>query len=281
MTRLTRAVVLSTLVAGFATAAGAQATDVRRSPSLVRVQVTDSAGAPVDGAEIALMRGLKTVIASARTNNAGEHEFLVDLDSTDYSIVSRKIGYARGDRFIAAERSTIDAKVVMKKLPGLPAVTVTAINLKRKSYHLDADDIVNADKVVNDGLDIVRFLKPDMASSRSGGVTAGCPPMQNIWINGRWFPGNYVITDPLVRIRLRTAPRGVQMIGSGNATILSELAPEHIAEMNYVDCFEKNETKRVGAINALFVTLKPGVDYRLGYGTFVAGDTTAVATARR
>jgi hypothetical protein len=279
MTRSFRVVPLLAIVVA-STAASAQ-TDVRRAPSLVRVHVADSAGAPVADAEVSLMRGLKTVVATARTNSAGQHEFMVDLDSTDYSVVARKVGYTRGDRFIAVERNAVDANITMKQLPSLPAVTVTAVNLKRQSYHLDADDIANAPQAVNDGLDIVRFIKPDMASSRSGGLGAGCGAMQNIWVNGRWYPGNYVIVDPLVRTRMKTMPRGVQMIGVGNATLLSELAPEHIAEMNYVDCFEKNETKRVGAINALFVTLKPGVDYRKGYGTFVTGDTATVVSARR
>jgi hypothetical protein len=278
-----RALILATLVAGPAAALGAQAkaTDVRRDPALVRVQVMDSTGTPIEGAEVSLMRGLRTVLATARTNQAGEHEFLVDRDSTDYSVVARKVGYARGDRFIAVEKAAMDARVIMRQLPSLPAVTVTAVNLKRKSYHLDADDIASSETHVNDALDIVRFIKPDMATSRSGGVGAGCSAMQNIWVNGRWYPASYVIVDPTMRLRLRVMSRGMQMMGSGNATILSEIAPEHIAEMNYVDCFEKNETKRVGAINALFVTLKPGVGYRLGYGTYVAADTATVVSSRK
>lgn len=276
-----RAVLLSSALCALSSAVTAQATDTRRAPALLRVQVMDSTGTPVEGAEVSLMRGLRTVLSTARTNHAGEHEFLVDRDSTDYSLVARKVGYARGDRFIAVDKAAVDARVIMKQLPSLPAVTVTAVNLKRKSYHLDADDIEISNTHVEDALDIVRFIKPDMATSRSGGVGAGCPALQNIWVNGRWYPAGYVIVDPTMGLRMRVMSRGMRMMGPGNATILSEIAPEHIAEMNYVDCFEKNETKRVGAINALFVTLKPGVGYRLGLGTYVAADTATVVAARK
>jgi hypothetical protein len=282
MTRSFRLVPL--LAMAVAVAAASAQTDVRRAPSLVRVHVTDSLGAPVEGAEISLVRGLKTVVATARSSAAGDHEFLVDLDSSALSAVVRKIGYSRGDRFFNVERAAVDARVTIKRLSDLPAVTVTAVNLRQKSYHLDADDIANSPTYVGDGIDIIRFIKPDMATSRSGSwsgrPSGGCAGMQNIWINGRWYPGGYVLVDPVVQTRMRTMGRGVSRIGAGNLTILSELAPEHIAEMNFSDCFEPNKLKRPGATNALFVTLKPGVDFRLGYGSFVVGDTAVVASRK-
>lgn len=267
-----------------AAAAGAQATDVRRPPSLIRVHVTDSAGAPVPDAEVALMRGLKQVLASARTNATGDHEFLVELDSTDYSVVARKIGYTRGDRFIAVERAAVNAHVVMKVIPAnaLPTVTVLVEDLKRKSYHIDADDIAATDVPVRDALEIVYRLRPEMLVSRSGswsGRVSVCPPLSNVWVNGRRYPGGFVIVDPMVTARMRSAGRGIQRVGMGNLTILSEIAPEHVSEMNYRDCFE-NTMKRVGANNALFIVLKPGVDYRPGSGSYVIGDTARVVVAR-
>lgn len=284
LTLLTATSLLAAGVTGVAGEAGAQATDVRRPPSLIRVQVIDTTGAAVGDVELTLMRGLRQVIASARTNAAGGHEFLVDLDSTDYSIVARKIGYARGDRFIAVERATVSAVVTLKPLPTneLPAVTITAVDLRRRSYHLEADDIAASDVPVRDALDIVHRLRPDMLVSRSGswsGRVSVCPPLTNIWVNGRRYPGDFVIVDPFTVARMRTAGRGIQRVGMGNLTILSEIAPEHVAEMNYRDCFDDN-MKRVGANNALFIVLKAGVDYRPGRPSFVVGDTTQVVVAR-
>jgi hypothetical protein len=274
-------------VAVLATASGAlqaQSTDARRSPSIIHVQVADSLGKPIDNAEVSLMRGLKTVVASGRTNEAGQHEFIVDLDSTDYSVVARKIGYARGDRFVAVEKNAVDALVTMRQLESnsLPTVTVTARDLKRESYHIDADEIASTKVPVNDALDILYRLRPDMLVSRSGswsGKGGVCPPLSNVWVNGKRYLGAFTISDPFVVARMRAAGKGVQRIGGGNMTILSEIAPEHISEMNYRDCFETN-MKKVGSNNAIFITLKPGVDYSHGRGTFVVGDTVVVAARK-
>src|SRR6185369_456701 len=126
-------------LAAVAVMAHAQATDARKTPSTIRVYVADSLGMAVADAEVTLLRGLKEKVATARTNAAGEHAFIVDLDSSDYSVMARKIGYARGDRFFAAEHTVTDVRVTMKRAEGtLPAVTVTETNYKQKSYHIDA-----------------------------------------------------------------------------------------------------------------------------------------------
>jgi hypothetical protein len=173
----------------------------------------------------------------------------------------------------------------MNRIQGnLPSVTVTAAaDLRRKSYHIDADDIAGASDYVNDALDIVARLRPDMITSRAGspsGRSSMCPAMQDIWVNGRRYPADFVIANPLAVSRAKGIGRGLQRTKPGTVTILSEIQPEHIAEMNYRDCFD-DTMKRTGTNNALFVTLKPGVSYKLGYGTFVIGDTSAVAAARQ
>lgn len=264
-------------------AARGQATDARRAPAIVRVHVTDSLGAPIADAEVTIQRGLKQSVATARTDAGGEHAFIVDLDSSDYSVVARKIGYARGDRFFVAERSTVDARVTMKRVQGtLPAVTVTAVDLKRKSYHIDADEIADATVFVNDALDIVLRLRPDMILSRSGSLGArtriGCPSLSYIWVNGKRFLADYVIVNPAVQMRARGVGNRIGRMAPGNATILSEIGPEHVAELEYRDCFQPSVDRMVGSVNALFITLKPGVDYRPGAPSYVTGDTIKVAS---
>ena len=286
--RLTRFAVSAALALGvFAGAvhatAHAQTTDARRAPATVRVYVTDSLGAPITDAEVTILRGLKQSVAVARTDERGEHAFIVDLDSSDYSVVARKVGYVRGDRFFAAERSTVDARVRMKRVGGtLPVVTVTAVDLKRKSYHIDADEIADAKVFVNDALDIVHRLRPDMILSRSGSLGArtriGCPPLSYVWVNGRRFLADYIIVDPAVQMRARGVGNRIGRMAPGNATILSEIEPEHIAGMDYHDCFEPAVDRMVGSVNALFITLKPGVDYRPGSRSYVTGDSIKVAS---
>lgn len=282
---LTWGLVLVALMYAAATL-GAQTTDARKVPSKVRVHVADSTGAPVADAEVSLVRGLKTIVASGRTNNAGDHDFIVDLDSSEYSVVSRKIGYTRGDRFFAAERNVVDAAVTMKRIEGTlaPVTVTTPADLKRKSYHIDADDITDAKMPVRDALDVVDRLRPDMILSRSGNWggrnRAGCPALTNIWVNGRRYDGKFVIVNDQVAMRAKGAGNRAARMGTGNMTILSEISPEHIAEMNYRDCFESN-SKTIGSTNALYITLKPGVGYRFGRYSYVVGDTTEVAPAKK
>lgn len=291
---MTRTLRLSRSAAPFALALGmiagaaheqarAQATDARRAPSTIRVQVADSLGVPIADAEVTIMRGLKQVVSTARTDALGEHSFIVDLDSSDYSVVARRVGFARGDRFFAAEKTNQTARVKMKRIEGtLPSVTITAVDLKRKSYHIDSDEIAGAEVLVHDALDIVSRLRPDMILSRSGSAAAhtriGCPSLSYIWVNGTRFLADYVFADPIVQMRQRGGRANkLSKIAPGNATILSEIEPEHISEMNYHDCFEQPISRMIGSVNALFITLKPGVGYRPGSHSFVTADTVGVA----
>ena len=261
---------------------GAQATDARRAPSTVRVHVADSLGVPIEDAEVSLVRGLKQVVATGRTSAGGDHDFVVDLDSSDYSVVARKMGFSRGDRFFAAERIVVDANVTMHRIEGsLPAVTIRAVDFKRKSYYIDADEIADAKMIVNDALDIVHRLRPDMILSRSGSLGGrtriGCPSLSYIWVNGKRYLAEYLIVDPIVQMRARGKGNPLGKMALGHATILSEIAPEHIAEMHYRDCFEPAVDRKVGSINALFITLKSGVDYRPGRASFVLDEAAEVA----
>ena len=99
-------------------------------------------------------------------------------------------------------------------------------------------------------------------------------------MNGKRYLADYVIVNPTVQMRARGAGNRIGRMAPGNATILSEIRPEHVAEMNYHDCFEQAVDRKVGSVNALFITLKPGVDYRPGAPSYVVGDTAPVVTAR-
>src|SRR6185503_6678690 len=57
-------------------------------------------------------------------------------------------------------------------------------------------------------------------------------------------------------------------------TVLSEIKPEHIAEMTYIDSMDSSIGK-IGSEGGLFIVLKPGVAYDPGKDTYVQ----AVATS--
>jgi hypothetical protein len=105
-----------------------------------------------------------------------------------------------------------------------------------------------------------------MLTSR-GGCNTGA---QEVWVNGK-------------RIRLPLYPTGLAaaraFVGVPPharfsyvpVSVLSEIAPEHIAEIHYHDCFDTSMAA-VGNNNAIFVILKPGVYYQQDVGSFVISE---------
>jgi hypothetical protein len=174
----------------------------------------------------------------------------------------RKIGYKRGDRFFDVgprDTAAITITVAKPKSTELAAVNVTArADLRYASYHLDADDIEKADIPLLDGWDGVKKLRPDMLTSR-GGCRTG---VQEVWVNVSHRP----TLEPTGTVA-SSASASRRARGSATCGPLSEIAPEHISELIYKDCFD--QVAMVGATNAVFVVLKPGVVYQQDVGSFV------------
>ena len=256
-------------VASLGTIAGAQPA----RPTVVRVVAVDSSGAAVRSAELTITRGLRDVVARGTTDSLGAATLVVAgiSDSTDLQVTMRKLGYARGDRFFTAapHDTTVVGLMVPIPVTALAPVAVRAhASLEYKSYHLDADDITKSDAPFIDAWDVVKRLRPDMLTSRGGCATG----IQEVWVNGK-------------RIRLPLLPTGMArahaLVGvPPNArftyvpvTVLSEIAPEHVAEMTYHDCSDTSMAV-VGSTNALFIVLKPGVEYVQDVGSFVVEPTS-------
>jgi hypothetical protein len=167
------AIALALLVCGSALAvARAQGT----ASTVVRVSVTDSAGAPAAGADVSVIKNLNDIVARGTTDDAGRSVLSVKHDAGNYQVVVRKIGYRRADRFFPASgRDSAVFAVTLSRLPlTLPEVKVTAQeDAKRKSYHIDAEEIANSDRPLQDALDVVVKLRPDMVWGRRG-------PPQNV-----------------------------------------------------------------------------------------------------
>src|SRR3954469_23611428 len=131
-----------------------------------------------------------------------------------------------------------------------------------------ADEIENADGYLENGWEVVKALRPVMLTSRGGCATGA----QEVWVNGK-------------RIRLPLYPTGLAaqraLVGAPPRTrvtyvpisVMSDIAPEHIAEIHYKDCFDHSMAV-VGTNNAIFITLKPGVEYIQDVGSFVMDEAT-------
>jgi hypothetical protein len=251
-------------IVGLAGAANAQAP----ATTLVRVTARDSTGAVIPSAELTVTRGLRDILAKGTTDDGGHAVLRVDIKETeDLQVTMRKIGYARGDRFFeVSPQGTADVAITVARRPStnLAPVTVTAQrDFKRASYHLDADEIDTTHVYADNAWELIKRLRPDMLTSRGGCATG----VQEVWVNG-------------TRIRLPLRPTGMAaaraLVGVPPrarfsyipVSVLSDIAPEHILEINYHDCFDSSMAV-VGSVNAMFIVLKPGVVYQQDVGSFV------------
>ena len=234
----------------------------------LRVSARDSSEVPIAGAELTVTRGLHDVLARGTTDDNGLGLLSFEAsDSLDLQVTMRKIGFARTDHFFGA--APMDTAVVMlvaarNKNNTLDAVKITAKrDVKTASYEVNADDIANTDQTLFDGFDILKKMRPDILTSR-GGCRTG---VQNVWVNGKRIvyplPANTIAAQ---RARVGVPPRARFTYAA--ISVLTDIAPEHIEEMIYKDCFDHSMAV-VGSQDALFIILKPGVGYERGVGSFV------------
>jgi len=269
---------------------GTAATNIRAQQPhdlVIHVVVVDTARRPMPGVELSVVRGLNQQIANGTTDSSGRSDLRVAHDSGAYQVVARRIGYQRAVHFFAkAFGDTIGIQLEMRRaVQVLEAVAVTEKqDLATKSYHIDADEIANSNRTIIDATDILTKLRPDMLDGRSGMCA-----LQNVWVNGRYI--EFAPNNDHALLRRGTAPtapearpvfsgkggmspRGLRSTPQQRAadvawSVLSTIKPEHIDEINYVDCFKDPVHKR-NSDNAVYVVLKPGVDFISGIGSFVA-----------
>src|SRR6185312_6988277 len=98
------------------------------------------------------------------------------------------------------------------------------------------------------------------------------PLETNVWVNGRRI--RIMPPDEAVVARQHGILAG---LSKPSMTVLSEIKPEHIAEMTYIDSMD-NSVGKIGSEGGLFVVLKPGVVYEPGKETYVQAVATSDAT---
>lgn len=291
---------VASIVGLIGAAAGAQSVPAARVTVVVRDSTT-----VVSGADVSIVVGVKEARASGLTDDLGRVTLTVPAPdaSVDYQLVVRKIGYGRADRFIRVTRDSMSFDIALRRVVQelSPVVVTAAEDLKRKSYHVGADDIASSTAVLMDATDILAKLKPDMICGRSCNPFANnavrtrnpvracpgltflqrqrtrCPTVDtlpsyttNVWVNGRRI--RIAIPDDAAVARQHGALAG---LSPSSMTVLSEIKPEHIEEMTYVDEWDTSIDK-LGAQGGLFVVLKAGVGYEPGKESYVLPpDTTS------
>lgn len=270
----------------------------------VRLTVVDSAGGPVRGADVSIVRGLHEIVGHGMTDAAGRATILVTRDMAELQAAARRVGFEPATRFFTVSAGDgIDVALVLRRtVQSLAPVKVTAAeDAKRKSYHLDADVIANSSRPLFDAMDVVTKLIPDIMDGRTGkGFDCG---VQDVWVNGMRIlfpPSNDIVQARIGKVPppapaptlvlqgdggsgRRLPMTAVQRVDSTVWLTLASIKPEHIAEMTYEDCFSKVVTDRTHASRALFVVLKPGVGYDTKHGSYVVASEdskTRVGAAR-
>ena len=286
--------ILALLFAGGAASARGQSAQ-RLS---VEIHVRDTANVPVAGADVAIVRGISEVKAAGTTADDGRIVLQVDVVPGDLQLVTRKIGYERADRFFRTTGGALSFDVVLRRaVQQLDPVRVTASeDIKRKSYHIDADEIAAHADVLFDASDILAKLRPDMICGRScrpmasAGVRVqtparACPSLvllevrtrcpktesppslaTNVWVNGQRI--RLVAPDEAAVARQHGILAGLL---PGTMSVLSEIKPEHIAEITYLDSTD-NTVGTIGSNDALFIVLKRGVGYQPGKPSYVVAE---------
>jgi len=265
--------ILTRLASALAIAALAGAANAQTAPrTLVRVTARDSTGAVIPSAELTVKRGLNDVIARGTTDDGGHAVLSVDLKETeDLQVSMRKIGYSRGDRFFEAKpQGTADVTITVGRRPTTSLAPVTVIaerDFKRASYHLDADQIDSANVFADNAWELIKRMRPDMLTSRGGCATGA----REVWVNGKrirlpLYPTGMAAARAFVGVPPRARFSYVPV------SVMSDIAPEHILEINYHDCFDTSMAA-VGSVDAIFIVLKPGVVYQQDVGSFVIETT--------
>jgi hypothetical protein len=253
---------------------------------IVRLHVAAADGSAVEGVAFSVRDSAKAATATAVSDASGRAMVRLTTVSTELQYSARKIGWTGGDgRVSVSARDTIDIEVRLERTAQL-LDTVRTIDTHERilsnNYDLGAAEIAASHRYITDAFDALRDLRPSMLGDRM----RYCPYLQNLWVNGVRQPlGPW---EPIVPFT--SAGSGVRADGSGRRPLragglpahapagspLALIKSEHIAELHYTSCWQSSAVGMHGE-NALFVILKPGVDFDLRHGSHVIDSAAARA----
>ncbi len=282
------------LVAVAAHHAAAQGAPQTRT-TVIRVRASDTTNRPIARADLSVLTGMTTIL-TASTDDRGQRIIRIARDSRDYNLVVRSIGYERADRFFTATgNDTLEFDITMHRVVAkLATVEVSAEARGREhDYNIGADEIAKSARYIGDGNDIIDKLRPMMRTSRApmlcnyASWAEPLPALANIWVNGKQVPifKNYqtsAVTSTKGSMKTTSnAPdenslAGDLRFGADSATmnktvfeVLHSIKPEHVAEIHYNDCLDHSNADP-DMHSALFIVLKPGIEYSFQRGSFVS-----------
>lgn len=258
-------------------------------PIVVRIRVTDPDSLGASGVAVAITGAGASPIASARTDSAGRASMSFVRHDTLVRVGLRKIGYAASvhDIVLTGTDTFSLAFTLTRSVQQLDTVRADQRRLSN-DYIIGAAEIAASKRPLLDAYDAVR-LRPQMMGDRM----RDCPYVQHLWVNGRHqplFPQEIIPFTDTPEITFST-PHGVREDGSGRPALrphafplahasaaypLALIAPKYIVEIRYTSC-TMQPVAGPRSINALFISLKPGVAFDVKRGAYIADSAAARA----
>ena len=234
----------------------------------VHVRVVGPDSLPLPGVNVAISRSDVGAILIGSTDGMGAHVFSVDVGRHSYAVLARRPGFRPVERRLTiGQFDTIP--VMLQLIPARPTdLAAMRIEARPSNYILTSDQISRSRRTIRDAFEALYKIRPAMLYDRD---RCKAEKVSNVWINGRrvlWMAWNAIIAPPPATLADQRAalrnPRSRE-VDSTLATVRSE----HLEEIRLVNCWDTS-LPGIGAKNALYVTLKPGIDWDWKRGSFVA-----------
>lgn len=232
----------------------------------VRVEVHDSAGAPIPGVNVVLLKDSTEGVLFSVSDSTGRSSFSFDEDDkVTYSISTRKVGYTATQRTLdKAARDTIALSMLLTRVASLDTIHVVAapLKLERRPY-LGAAEIVASHRSILSLRDALGKLRPEIDYQSYKCVVDAQPrshmaplipishgpihiPLEaRVYVNGRWAPNEW---DPW-----------------------NSIYADHIAEIRFVNCMDSSiPGLPEQAWPSVYVLLKPGYAWDPRNGSYWA-----------
>lgn len=270
---LTRLLTISTTAAALGLCLpGTLVAQGRGDSVVVLVAVLSESGSPIAAVDVVISTSTIGAILAKQTNQAGLATFKVERSNARHAVLTRKIGWTPAEHPVEfGKADSVQMSLHLK--PAAVELDAIVVEAKRPHYMLAASEIAASRRPVRDALEALQKLKPAMLYDRDR-----CPGevVDNVWINGRrvlFMASNTPIlggrsTRTIGNVRVRTQGGRAGAEPPAVDSVLASIRVEHVQNIRLVNCWDTS-LPGVGSNNALYVSLKPGIDWDWKRGSFV------------
>lgn len=244
---------------------GQESSAVRRVVVQIRIVGPDSVALP--DVNVAISRSDVGAILVGRTDPVGRYSFLFVVQPGTYTVLARRPGFSQSEaRLTFGTSDTIRVSLALMPANATELAGVR-VETRPSNYILSSEQIRASGRPIRDAFEALRKLRPHMLYDKD---RCKAEVVENVWINGErvlFMATNAIVPAPatLADRRSRRVPRQPVAVDS----ILASVRAEHLNEIRLVNCWDTS-LPGVGAKNALYVSLKPGVDWNWKVGSFIA-----------